>query len=318
MDCIIGNGSSPVLIHYKEGIYNFITIHGRKLNPIGYEMAFPFVSDYTWIKVGTEWRRIDKDGDVIAVMKDGDILTKEICGKVLRRNRNTSFIEVYNCDVNKTERIIPNSANVVISEIQSSKIQKRITSSITYQFKTDDNFYIWDNGILMESKNQIYRHRLGEVRVMKGKIFYTYIDDISVGLLYDGRNLGPIRKKSSTDNFLSVFQFHNNDYIILFKTNEGSYLYNVNKKKYSELFSYIDSFSFFRRNVKSIIGNNINGKGVLIDSDFETVAEWDKIEKTSSLDYFRIMDNNKYGLIAYTGKIVIKPEFESLNYYPFT
>lgn len=314
VDCIIGNGSFPVLIHSKEGIYNFITIHGRKLNPIGYEMAFPFVSDYTWIKVGTEWRRINKDGDVIAVMKDGDILTKEICGKVLRRNRTTSLIEVYNCVENNIERIIASSAYIILSEIWGSK-----SSFNTYQFKTDNFFYIWTNGTLMESKTPISRHKLCEASSgMIGKIFFTRIDDISIELLYDGQKVGPIKKKNSTDDFNLIFQLYNGDFIFSFKTKEGFYLYNFNKKKYSEIFTSIDYYSVRRRTVKSIIVNNINARTLLIDSDFKIIAEWDKIERTSSLDYFRIMDNNKYGLIAYNGKIVIKPEFESLNYYPFT
>ena len=306
VDSVIGNGSSPILIHSKEGIFNFITTHGRKLNSIGYEMAFPFVSDYTWIKVGSEWSRINRDGNVVAIMNDGEIITKEINGKVLRRNKNTSLIEIYNCQENAIERSIPNSSYAVLSEIHG-----RISALNAYQFQINGKFYVWSEGYLIESMNPILRCKLS-----KRKIFISNIDNISLELICDGKSIGILNKRNSDDTLFSVYSMDNGDEIAYYKTKDGTwYLYNINTKKYSRLLSSIEMDSVKDRSAKAIVAKNINGNYILMDSNFEIVTEYEGIKITSNKKYFKILKHSKYGLITFSGKTVIEAIYDTLDYY---
>lgn len=271
-------------------------------------MAFPYISDYTWIKVGSEWRRIDKDGDVVAIMNDGEIITKEINGKVLRRNKNTSLIEIYNCHENATERSIPNSSYVVLSEIHG-----RISALNAYQFQINGKFYVWSEGYLIESMSSIFRCKFS-----KRKIFISNIDHISSELICDGKSIGILYKINSDDTIFSMYSMDNGDEIAYCKTKEGTwYLYNFNIKKYSCILSYIEIGSVRDRKAKAIVAKNINGNYILMDANFEVVAEYEVIKITSSKEYFKILKNSKYGLISFSGKTVIEALYDSLNYYTY-
>lgn len=303
---VVISEESPILIRSNEGIYYFITACGIVFNPNGYEMAFPFVSDFTWVKVGVEWRRLNRYGNVVAFMNDGEIITKEINGKVLRRNKNTSLIEIYNCHENATEGSIPNSSYTVLSEIHG-----RISALNTYQFQINDNFYVWSEGSLIESMNPILR-----CIYSKRKIFISNIDNISFKLICDGKSLGILNKRNSDDIFISIYSMDNGDEIAYYKTKAGTwYLYNLNTKKYSQLLSSIEINSVKDRTAKAIVAKNINGNYILMDSNFEIVAEYEKIMTTPSKEYFRILKNSKYGLITFSGKTVIEAIYDTLNYY---
>ncbi len=297
---------SPILIRSNEGIYYFMTVCGIVFDSNGYEMAFPFVSDYTWVKVGVEWKRLNKEGDVVAVMNDGEIITKEINGKVLRRNKNTTLIEIYNCHENAAERSIPNSAYTVLSEIFG-----RISALNAYQFQIDGKFYVWSEGYLIESMKPILR-----CKISKRKIFISNIDNISFELICDGKSIGILNKRNSDDTFFCIYSMDNGDEIAYYKTKAGTwYLYNLNTKKYSRLLSSIEMHSVRDRTAKAIVAKNINGNYILMDSNFEIVAEYEGIKTTTNKKYFRILKNSKYGLITFSGKTVIEAIYDSLNYY---
>lgn len=306
IDGVESNGDGPILLHSREGLYFFMTVRGIVFNPNGYEMAFPFVSDFTWVKVGIEWRRLNRDGDVVALMADGEILTKEIHSKVLRRNKNTSLVEIYNCDQNTTERSIPNSSYAVLSEIHG-----RISALNSYQSQINGKFCLWSDGNLIESMNPILRCKLS-----KRNTYVTKITDLSFELFYNGMSLGVFFKKNVDDTFFAMYSMGNGDDIVYYKTKAGAwYLYNINTKTYSPSFTAIEFYSVKDRVAKSIIARVSGGQYVLLDSNFKIIAEYDEIKITSSRNYFRIMKNTKYGLITYSGKTVIEPVYDSLNYY---
>lgn len=297
---------SPILIRSNEGIYYFMTVCGIVFDSNGYEMAFPFVSDYTWVKVGVEWRRLNREGDVVAVMNDGEIITKEINGKVLRRNKNTTLIEIYNCHENATERSIPNSTYTVLSEIFG-----RISALNAYQFQINGKFYVWSEGYLIESMKPILRCKFS-----KRKIFISNIDNISFELICDGKSIGILNKRNSDDIFFSMYSMDNGDEVAYYKTKAGTwYLYNLNTKKYSRLLSSIEMYSVRDRTAKAIVAKSINGNYILMNSNFEIVAEYEGIKITPNKKYFRILKNSKYGLITFSGKTVIEAIYDSLNYY---
>lgn len=304
-NAVISEGS-PILIRSKEGIYYFMTACGIVFDSNGYEMAFPFVSDYTWVKVGVEWRRLNRDGNIVAVKNDGEIITKEINGKVLRRNKNTSLIEIYNCHENATERSIPNSSYTVLSEIYG-----RISTLNAYQFQINHNFYVWSEGYLIESMKPILRCKFS-----KRKIFISNIDNISFELICDGKSIGVLNKRNSDDTFFSIYSMDNGDEIAYYKTKAGTwYLYNLNTKNYSRFLSSVEMYSVRDRTAKAIVAKNINGNYILMDSNFEIVAEYDEIKITPNSEYFRVLKNSKYGLITFSGKTVIEAIYDSLNYY---
>lgn len=309
IDNVISSSRMPVLIHAKCGIYYFIGEEGVVFDKTGYEKAFPFVSNFTWVKVGNRWRRINKNGDVIYEMSDGDILTKEICCRVLRRNSLSSLIEVFNCEKETVECAIPNSNTTVVEESIG-----RISALNIYNFTVNEKHFIWSDGILLGNNKSIIRCRLS-----KRKIFICPIDAITYKLFCNGRDYGVFMKQNSEDRFLTMLPLKNGNEIIYYKTSDGRmYLFNVSKNLYSDYFTSIEMYSVMNRLAKAIIAKNSGKKSILLDSDFNVLSEWDKIEITSSLDYFKIRNCfDEYGLISHTGKIVIKPEYESLNYSTF-
>lgn len=74
-------------------------------------------------------------------------------------------------------------------------------------------------------------------------------------------------------------------------------------------------YSVKDRSAKAIVAKNINGNYILMDSNFEIVAEYEGIKITSNKQYFKILKNSKYGLITFSGKTVIEAIYDTLDYY---
>lgn len=295
----IGSKSIPILIQCDNRNYYFMDKCGKVGNLHGYEMAYPFVTDYTWVKIGCDWLKIDKIGKILYVMNDAEVLSKEINGHILRRSKTSSLIEVFNCENYAIEYEIGNSNTTMINEIIND----------SYDFFIFGKYYLWSGGQLFSADIPFILESRDD------KIFSCSYDDGTIRIIINGTDFGKIKKLNVTDEFWGLFQLNNHDEIIVFLTEKNlSYMYNKTKNIYSDYYQDIECFSKYENHtaVRAIDSDN---KCVLVNSDFKIVAKGDEIEITSNENYYKIVIQKKVGLISYDGSTVIEAKYDSLNYY---
>lgn len=285
----------PFLIHANHGLYYFISSNGI-INDAGYEKAFPFCSDYSWVKVGFLWFRINKEGEVIQNMDGIDVLSSEINGLILRRNLQTSLMEVYDSEHNTIIKEIPDSQNTLLKE---------------NRFTIGSTNYVWTYGRLISSEKPIMQ----KSRRSTYTLLICNENDAYYELIIKGKNYGLFHKINRDDTFQYIITMANGIEVICYKTNDGlEYMYNIILKTFSSNFKNV----FFLQHLtepKAIIVEIEDDCWALLDSSFNIVAQWDYIEPTRNLNYFRISSKNKYGLITYDGTILISPKYDSLVYF---
>lgn len=300
----------PVLCLSNTGKMYFFDNKGIIGNENGYEYAYPFYNDHTWIKTCGKWRRMNRFGEELDTV-DFDIISEEINGKVLIRETATCNIGIYDCVQHNVFKTIPNSKDVYPQRVINLKMNEWY-----YKISNEGNkpLYLWINGDLFiyeRIHNLICRWGAYAIVGAKGENAFD--------LFYDGQYVGTFSKKDSRDGITKICRkSENNTYTIELtshSTETGQYLISIkhNTVYISDVYERCEINSATFDN--SSIVRSFDGSYILLDFRLKEIFRASKIERTANGKFFIYGINGKEGVISEAGHIILPPEFDNIVVY---
>lgn len=293
--------SLPLLVLDKSGKYFYINHNGICCDKSGYDSAFKFVGEYTWVKKDFSWMRIDRNGVPYFETNDFEVLSEEFDGKVVIRNLKNNTICLYDCKTGESE-VIVNSVKGVNIKRQEDYKKTRIIYSI---YQNNESYILFYDGRVFRSKSIIKR-----ITSNRNEFAYIAQESGHFRILFNKQLIEAFTPKISSDRVTNIIVSNSDELHILVKTNEGEvYLFSINEQKYSNNYVGFDGLCAKRG---SLVLKHQNKK-VLLDSDYNEVFSADNIVVTANENYLRFCQNGKWGLIKNNGQIILPPNFESIR-----
>lgn len=295
------SASLPLLVLDENGKYYYINNGDIACDKHGYDFAYKFVNEFTWVKQGFLWARIDKDGKVHFKTIDFEVLSEEIGDKVLIRSYKEDSIFIFDCKTQAKALVTHNVHNVVISRCENYD-----RTHLIYKVTNSFNFYaIISNGIIFSGSNDIRR-----VLSNRKELVYITNNSLNYEVFFKDKIIGSFIPKNSTDKIMRIIANNENEFHILVKTLNGEmYFYSFEKRKYSKNYSSFDGLCLSRG---ALVVRQHNMK-ILLDSNYDEVFHADDVVVTANDKYLRFSQNEKWGLISQTGDIVLAPNFNSVR-----
>ena len=297
----IGWQHYPLLLQDWDGSCYFADDKGICLDLRGYDDAFPFIEDYTWVKKGWRWSRLSKSGEILYSFTDKDVLSPEVNGTILVRELSSGLVGVF--DIFKGR----------ISSIMDSRecnFPKIMDPSKFYRIDFEHSSLIYYNGqvrLIEDKESLIHAHYRGILLQKKEKNQYVLINPLHLDLdINVNLNFSPTAIMAYKDKFIIRTINKQTGWISTFNPS-NQYWEKENDKK-----NLIDRFSFDYLCYSDLSQTKV----VLIDQNLNKKSEaYDKILRLHDGPYYVFQENQNRGILDKEGKVIIEPIYESIDYY---
>lgn len=295
------NASLPLLVLDENGKYYYINNGGIACDKHGYDFAYKFVNEFTLVKQGFTWARIDKAGNILFKAADFEVLSEEIRDMALIRSYKEDSIFILDCKT-YTKTLVTNT----IQDVVISRYESYDKTHLIYKVTNSVNLYvIFSNGVVISSNNDIKR-----VLSNREELVYITNNLLNYEVFFKDKIIGPFTPKDFSDKVIKIIEDSYNEHHILVKTIEGNvYFFSIERQKYSKNYSGLYGVSI-HRGILVVVQENVK---ILLNSDYEEVFHADDIVITANENYLRFLQDEKWGLISRAGNVVVAPNFNSIR-----